>query len=356
MKKPFGQSARIYDVLTVFITIGISLILAFIIIFIVSENPGEAMKAFLLGPLSSKNYSLSIITRTSILVFTGLALTVVFRGGMFNMSIEGGVYLGGVAATVAALFLKMPSGIHQVACLLVAAVVGGVFCAIPGILKKKWNTDEFVVSLMMNYVALYLGYFVINQFYLDTSLSRFGSLELPETARLPKLITGTSIHAGVLIMIVVAVIMCFYLLKTRQGYQITMIGINRRFGDYSGMKTGMFIILTQALAGILAGLGGGVEVLGMYDRFQWTALPNYGWDGVIVAMLAKNNPVMVPIAAVFLTYLRVGSDIMATRSDVPAQLNTVIQAIIIMLITSPALIAGLKRRAVVKEAMKDAYS
>ena len=111
------------------------------------------------------------------------------------------------------------------------------------------------------------------------------------------------------------------------------------------------IILSQVLGGAIAGIGGSVEVMGMYERFQWTSLPGYGWDGVILAILARNKPQYVPLAAIFLSYLRVGASTMASNTDVPKELITVIQAIMIMLITATALLKGMKQKMVIKEAL-----
>ena len=121
---------------------------------------------------------------------------------------------------------------------------------------------------------------------------------------------------GYLIAIGVAILLFLLLFKTRFGYEVRISGSNPEFAKYSGIKTSRVIILTQVIAGAVAGLGGAVEQMAMYQRFNWQDSPSYAWDGVIIAILAGNNPKIVPFAAFFLSYIRVGADLMSRRSDV----------------------------------------
>ena len=113
------------------------------------------------------------------------------------------------------------------------------------------------------------------------------------------------------------------------------------------------MFLVHALAGFVAGVGGSVEILGMYNKFQWTVLPGYGLDGALVALLARSNPAMVPLAAVFLAYIRIGADMMSRMSDVSAEMVSIVQSVIILLISSQLLLQGLKNRVLLKEAKAD---
>jgi simple sugar transport system permease protein len=170
---------------------------------------------------------------------------------------------------------------------------------------------------------------------------------------LTKLLPGTRIHTGLIIVLVLIVAAHFFLYKTKWGYEIRMTGANREFAQYSGMKTAKVIILVHLIAGFIAGMGGSVEVLGMYSRFQWSALPGYGLDGALVAMLAKNNPFSVIGAALFLAYIRIGADQMARFSDVPAEMISIVQAIIILLISAEQFLKFWKNRMLLKEAQRN---
>ena len=141
--------------------------------------------------------------------------------------------------------------------------------------------------------------------------------------------------------------------RTRWGYAIRMIGINKSFSEYSGMKVGGVIVLSQVIGGILAGLGGSIEVLGRFNTFLWKELPGYGWTGVTIAILAKNNPIFVPLAAFFIAYLNKGCMLMATYSDVPSEMIDIIQAAIFLFFAAEQFLAGYRQKIVVRNTQAD---
>ena len=121
-----------------------------------------------------------------------------------------------------------------------------------------------------------------------------------------------------------------------------------RFARYAGLNTTAIIAYSQLIGGFIAGVGGSVEILGMYDRFQWQSLPGYGFDGIVVAILAKNKPHYIPIAAFFLAYLKIGADKMATSTDVTAEMVSIIQGVIIMLAAAQAFLSKWRQKALIK--------
>uniref|UniRef100_UPI003736AB73 ABC transporter permease n=1 Tax=Anaerotignum sp. TaxID=2039241 RepID=UPI003736AB73 len=162
----------------------------------------------------------------------------------------------------------------------------------------------------------------------------------------------TKLHWGFFIAIAVVILLYILVYKTKFGYEIRISGSNPEFAKYSGINTSRVIILTQVIAGAVAGLGGAVEQLGMYERFNWQDSPTYAWDGVIIAILAGNNPKFVPLAAFFLAYIRVGADLMSRRADVQNELVSIVQAVLILFITAERFMAGWKQRQEAKQALK----
>ncbi len=303
----------------------------------------------LLGPLSSMRNFGTVIEMMIPITFTGLAVSIMFQAAQFNLASEGSFFMGAVAAAAVATKLSLPPVLSIMVCLLVGAVAGAFVCAIPAILKARFNASEMVSSLMLNYVVLFLGLFILNFFLRDPSFGMLASFPLPDGSKLIHFIPKTRIHAGLFIAVVLVIVTYLFLYKTKSGYSIRTLGQNAKFAHYSGIGVGGAIVSSQMIGGAVAGLGGSVELLGMYDRFQWTSLPGYGWDGVIIAILARNKPQYVPLAAFFLAYLRIGSGIMARVTDVPSELIIIIQSIMIMLITAQALLGKLKHKLVVKE-------
>ena len=179
----------------------------------------------------------------------------------------------------------------------------------------------------------------------------FASLKYQPTASLGSLISGTKFHSGYLIAIAVVILLYLLVYKTKFGYEIRISGSNPEFAKYSGINTSRVIILTQVIAGAVAGLGGSVEQMAMYQRFNWQDSPSYAWDGVIIAILSGNNPKNVPLAAFFLAYIRVGADLMSRRSDVQNELVSIIQAVLILFVTAERFMAGWKQRQEAKKAL-----
>ena len=132
-----------------------------------------------------------------------------------------------------------------------------------------------------------------------------------------------------------------------------MIGANQSFAKYSGMKVGGTIVLSQVVGGMLAGMGGGIEVMGRFNTFLWKELPGYGWTGVTIAILAKNNPIFVPLAAFFIAYLNKGCSLMSTYCNVPSEMIDIIQAAIFLFFAAEQFLSGYRQKLVVKNTRAD---
>ena len=155
-------------------------------------------------------------------------------------------------------------------------------------------------------------------------------------------------------MAIAVVVLCgLFVYRTRWGYAIRMIGINQDFSRYSGMKVASVIVLSQVLGGFLAGIGGGIEMLGRYKTFSWSSLPGYGWTGITIAILAGNNPCFVPLAAFFMAYLTKGCELMATYANVPSQLIDIIQGVIFLFFAAEQFLSGYRQKLVVKSAQEE---
>lgn len=342
-----------FNALRLSVAIAIALAISTAIVFLVSETPVEALSALFTGPLGSKRHFFNVLEMATPLAFTGFALSLIYQSGNFSMIADGSLYLGAVVASVIAIKLPLPAGIHPIVAIAVAAVVGGLIGAIPALLKVKYKSNELVTSLMLNYVCFYSGLYVVNRFIIDRQAGNFASLKFEKTASLGKIVEGTRLHWGFVLMLIVGILLYIFVYKTKWGYEIRLVGSNLEFAKHTGINTAKVIIMTQMLAGAIAGMGGASEKLGMYTRFGWADAPTYAWDGVIIAILAGNNPKFVPFAAFFLAYIRVGADIMSRKSDVPNELIAIIQGIIILLITAERFLYVVKQRQESKKALEN---
>ncbi|MFV0379234.1 MAG: ABC transporter permease [Anaerorhabdus sp.] len=339
-----------YEMVRMLTAVLIALVLAMVIILIASDEPLMAIKYLFLGPLESKRRFFNVLELMIPLTFTGLSVTVMFKANQFNMISEGVFYVGGVIASIIVVSMKLPFVIHPLFSILIAGLVGGFIATIPSIIKLKWNASELVSSLMMNFILFNLGLYVINNFFRDINAGAMASLPFEETGKLDIMFRGTRLHYGVLILLVTWILTYLFINKTKLGYQLRVTGENIKFAKYSGIKTTFIIILSQFVGGFIAAVGGATEVLGMYERFKWQDLTNYGFDGIIVAILAKEKPQYVPLAAFFLAYIRIGADRMGNMTDVTFEMVAILQGIIIMLVAAKSFMGKYRQKLIEKEA------
>ena len=305
----------------------LALAVAMIFIFIISKSPFEALYNLIIGPFTKLRYLWLILERMIPIVFTGLGVCVMFQANQFNLAGEGTLFFGGLVAAAAML--------------------------IPSLLKTKLGASEMVSSLMLNYILLQLGVYILNWHMADRTQGATMSHQFLDTARIPTLIPRTNLSWGIIIALVMTVLVALFMYRTKWGYAIRMVGQNQSFAKYSGIKVAATIVLCQVIGGLLSGMGGAVEVLGYYDRFKWRQLPGYGWDGVTIAILAKNNPIFIPFAAFFMSYLKQGCNLMQTYTDVPAEMLSIIQAVIFLFFAAEQFLSKYRQKLVVKGAKEE---
>lgn len=328
----------------------LALILAFISILLVSKEPFEAIRLFVIGPLTKQRYIGNVIEAMIPLIFSGVAVSVLFQAAQFNMGAEGIFYFCGLMAAIVGITAVLPAGIHPAVCILAGALAGGAIMTLVGWMKAKLGVSELVSSLMFNSILYGIGLYILNYHFREINTTVLKSLDFAETANLSVIVPGTNIHSGLIIALIIVVLAQFFIYRTKWGYSIRMVGINPVFAEYSGIKVTKTILIASAAAGIIAGMGGSVEVLGMYTSFKWTALPGLGFDGAVIAMLAKNKPRNVIAAAAFWAYISVGAQLMARSTDIPAEMIGIMQGFIILLISGRQFMQFYKKRVLMKEA------
>lgn len=329
----------------------LAVLCGFIIIFFVSEEPMAAISSFVLGPFSSPFNMSTVLNKAVPLIFTGLALAVVFQTNIFSMGAEGQLYIGGFAGALAATYIPgLPALIHLPVILICALIGGAIFGYIPGILKAKWNANEVVTTLMLNYVAIIFTSYLINHIFKDPQSGGFARMPFFEKSiLLPKISPTFPAHYGIFIAIAAVIFVYLLLYKTRLGYELRLVGQNIEFARYGGVKTKRIIVVSVMISGALAGLAGIVELLGIHGTYKDSFSVNLGFDGIIIALLARNNPIAVLFAALFYAYLQVGGQIMQTESDVSRELAVIIQVLLVLFVSAQAVFNYLKQRAILRE-------
>ena len=354
-----NKRMRMFEIIRGAAAILVALLVASILIFICSDQPFNALKYMLVAPIISNgaismNSIFTIMAAMTPIIFTGLAVCVMFSSNQFNMFGEGSVMLGGFIAALLGIYFSTGTYLDIVICVLGGAIVCAACMYIPAILKVKLGASEMVCSLMMNYIVMYvILHFLLNVFA-DGSKGTVQTFPFAETAHIPGLVPGGSkLSWGFVVALIFTVLVALFMYRTRWGYSIRMVGINQSFAKYSGMKVGGIVVLSQLIGGFLSGMGGAIEVLGRFDTFLWRDLPGYGWTGITVAILAKNNPIFVPIAAFFISYLNRGCTLMATYADVPAEMADIIQAVVFLFFAAEQFLAKYRQKLVVAGAKEE---
>lgn len=342
---------RNFTVVRLAAAIMIGVLFAVVVIFLISDDAGAAISKLFTGALQSKRRFGNVIELMIPLTFAGLSVSVMFKANQFNIGTEGTFYAGGAIASMVALSVTLPPVIHPLVAILAGGLVGGLICLLTAALKVKWGTSELVTSLMLNYVVYYLFKYIIltGSGLKDPNAGYPATFRMPEDATLGLMFTGTRIHYGLILMVIAVVLVSIYMQRTKWGYALKLTGENMTFAKYSGIGVGGVILASQFIGGAIGGIGGAVQVLGMYERFQWVSLPGFGFDGIIVAILARKNPIFVPVAAFFLAYLRIGSDAMSSSTSVTNEIISIIQSIIILFVSAKVFLDSYRQRMVVRE-------
>lgn len=334
------------ETVRILLAVLIALALGFIITLLVSEDPIGAYKAFLTGPVSKLNRAGEWIKETITLTMLGLAVALVFKANLFSIGQDGQMIMGALVSGTIALFVPLPAALRIPLALVAAGIVGYLWGIIPGIIKAHLNANEIVSTLMLNAIAARFYEYVLVAFLKPPTAGYNVSDFFPVEGRLPSFIPPffTSAYqlfttkANITIMIYIAIalvfITYFIMYRTPFGYELRMVGANIKFARYGGVNTRRTIVQAMAVSGILAGLAGAHLTMGIHGRVITQITASLGFEGIVVALLARNNPLMVPFAALAYGYLRAGADIMERSSDVSREMVLVIQAIIILLVTA----------------------
>ena len=347
----FTDRDKLEPALITFLAAIFSILMGVGLIFLVSKDPVTSTKNFLLGPiLRTYNFYYLMIAMVPI-TFTGLALCIIYQLRYTSLIVDSSFYTGAIVATAIGVKLSLPAGLHPAVAMLAAGLAGGLIGLLPAILKIKWRANELVSSLMFNYIFYFIGSFVILYYLRDRDQTILASLPFQKTFSLPKLVANTQLHAGFIIAAVFVILVSIFLFRTRWGYEIRITGANPKFAAYAGIPVASVALYAHFVSGFIGGLGGAVEMTGLYRAFIWQMNPSYAWDGVIVAMLARKNPKFVPISAFFLAYLRVGADFMSRRGDVAFEFITLLQGLIILILASDKIVNYFKARRLRKNAL-----
>lgn len=344
----------VFKIIKLAISTAIALGITFLVLVLVSDTPFQNFKVILTAPVKNTRYFGNVIEMTIPIAFAGLASALLFKMGVANLMVEGLYYICGIACAAVATIQFANHGLHPVLCILIACFLGSLLMGGTGFLKARYNTNEVVTTLMLNNIFLGVGLFFLKRTRLrDEGFAAIASNLFEDSAKLDVIFPGTRITISFFLLLLTAAFVYILMNKTRLGYTIRITGLNPRFAHYSGINAFAMYMIVHMIAGAIAGLGASTELLSLYDRFQWTALPGLGWDGILMATLANNHPVGVLIASFGIAYLKKGAEVVALTTNVPVEIISVVQAVLVLLVSSQRFLIRFRERKLLKEGMKN---
>jgi simple sugar transport system permease protein len=315
------------------VAILIALVVGDLLILLFGQQPGAVYKLLLEGTWGNAYGFGQVLYKATTLIFTGLAVAIGLRAGLFNIGAESQLAAGGFAAALIGLALPgaMPGVIGALFCMLAAGLMGGLVGAVPGVLKARFGAHEVIVTIMLNFVVLaILNYIVAEHLHvpetLHTPAVRSGSL-----ARLSDMIPGfhgSAANISIVIAVIVAAGLGFYLFRMRGGYELRAVGLQPEAAEYGGVSVPRTWLRAMILSGALAGLGGINYVLGYKGYYEEGFAGGAGFLGIAVALVGRNHPAGVILAALFFATLSQGG--LAVHALVPKQFVDVLQGVVII--------------------------
>lgn len=277
-------------------------------------------------------------------IFAGLAVALGFRGGLFNIGVEGQLFIGGLASAFVGYSLTgLPMIIHMPLAILAGLVAGGIWGAIPGYLKARTGAHEVINTIMMNYIA-----FRLTEYLLSGPMARPDGLpitpQIKPSAYIPTILPQpVRLHWGFIIALGAAVLVYWFLWKNPRGMEIRMTGSNPHAARYAGIRITFIIVLTMTLSGALGGMAGTVQVLAVDHQLVRAFSAGYGFDSIALALLGNSHPLGVVLASLLFGFMRGGAARMQSVAGTPVEIIRIVQAMVIVFIAAPEIIRSLYR-------------
>ena len=316
-----------------------------IFILFIGKNPFDGFEKILFGALSSRRRIGNTLGMSTQLILIGLSVAFAFKTGLFNIGASGQMLVGGITGSILAYYLPMdmPRVLYLPIIVIAAAVAGGFWGFISGLLKAKFNVHEVVSTIMLNWIAYWMVYDFIPRFIIDPTISvKSKPIPLEHTLRAEWLrnITGFStLNYGFFIAIAVAVVVWFILKKTTLGFSLKAVGSNRFCAEYAGINVSGSIMISMAIAGALSGLAGLTYYCGYSEIMEMGKMPNEGFDGIAVALLGNCSPLGVFFSAIFFGILKMGRGSLAA-TGIPTEIADTIIATVIYFTATNVLLSA----------------
>lgn len=318
---------KLVNILVPLVSILLAFVIGCIIMAALGANPFVALQSLFIGAFGSARNIGTTLARSTPLIFTGLCACFAYRCGVFNLGGEGQFIIGSIVCC----YVATQSGIEGLPaillCLALGALAGGLWAAVPGLLKIYRGQNEMIISIMLNYVATLLMGVVYTNWLRDGTVPQTAAV--PDATKLSRLF-GLRVTTAFVIALAAGLLIYYFLFHTSKGFQLRAVGLNMTAARFNGFAVKKYILMSFIVSGAIAGLGGSAELMGTQYRLINGFAAGYGFDGVAMALIGQLHPLATILVAIFFAVLRVGSTTMQAATGVPTSVSDIIQALVIV--------------------------
>ena len=324
-----GSKKLLGKVVVPFIAVFLSLVIGGIVIASAGADPLEAYGYLIRGAFGSMQSFGETLVKATPLIFTGLAAVFAYRCGMLNLGAEGQFIMGAIAAVwFGTVFTGVPAGLRLVVCIVLAMLAGAIWAAIPGVLKAKHNINEMIITILLNYIATLFMSYLYSGPLMEERIPQTAAVE--DGIKLTRFLGNTRAHTGIFLALAVVLLVYYFLFHTYKGYQLRAVGLNRDAALVNGFPVKRYMILSFIISGMIAGMGGAMELLGSSYRLQAGFGTGYGFDGVAIALIGQLHPFGTLLVAYLFAVLRCGANTMRVATGITTAIVDIIQGVIII--------------------------
>jgi len=332
-----AQDVRAFalKVLYPIVSIVIALIVTGFIIFFMGFNPLEAYAMMVSGAMKNLNAIGETVVSAVPLIFSALSFALAYKSGVFNIGVEGQIYIGALFTILVGTLKGIPPVIHMPLTIAAGFAGGALWGLLIGWLKVRFGANEMITTIMLNYVAtIFISYCVAGPMKEKSGSGMSQTEAVVDGVRLPRFVPGTRLHAGIFLALAALLFFWIFIWKTRKGYELRVTGLNPTAAQYAGMNINANTLLVMVLSGGIAGLAGCVEILALQGRLMAGFAGNIGFNGITVALLGDCTPIGVLLAALLFGALNAGSNKMEMLVGVPSATVSIMQGIIILAVVA----------------------
>ncbi|AFY54676.1 ABC-type uncharacterized transport system, permease component [Rivularia sp. PCC 7116] len=338
--QPRNTPSQFWQILSPLVALFGTIFSGIILFSLNGKPPILALETLLISPLINPYAITEILVKAAPILLIAVGLAICFQGKIWNIGAEGQFIVGAVFGSAVAIFFPNINNYSLLFFCLVAGIIGGaIWASIPAFLKVRFNANEILTSLMLNYIAISLLNYSVRGPLQDTEGFNFPeSAILSEFATLPPLIPGTRLHLGIIFAAIAAIIVWLILSRSQFGFSLRVVGASLPAAEYAGINRKRIIWLSLLLSGSLAGLAGVCEVSGLIGQLRATISPGYGYTAIIAAFIGRLNPLMIILSSLLLAQLYVGSELLQIKLGLPLALASIFQGILLLVLLSTDLL------------------